>query len=176
MEGKNKNTGNVMREIRIEKVVVNMGVGQTGEELEKAKKILQSITGMKPAETSAKVRQPAWGIRPGLKIGAKVTLRGEKAIEFLKRALIAKEGKLSKNCFDNEGNFSFGIREHIELPDTKYDPNLGIRGFDICVSLERKGFRIKRRKKAKRRIPKRHRISKEEAIEFVKNVLGVKME
>ncbi|MEM0359800.1 MAG: 50S ribosomal protein L5 [Candidatus Diapherotrites archaeon] len=164
---------NPMREIRISKVVVNMGVGESGEELEKAIKIMQQITGAKIVKTKAKVKLPTWDIRPGLEIGAKTTLRGARALEFLKNALAAKENTLSERNFDNCGNFGFGIREHIELPKTKYDPKLGIRGFDVLVCLERPGYRVKKRKHCRSMVGKKHCISRKEAIAFVKEKLGV---
>ncbi|MDZ4256392.1 MAG: 50S ribosomal protein L5, partial [archaeon] len=138
-------TDNPMRGIRIEKVTVNMGVGETGEPLKKAGEILHKITGMKVVQTKSKVKIPAWGIREGLPIGVKTTLRKKTAEAFLKNALVAKENTLTKRNFDKNGNLGFGIREYIDLPGIKYDPKMGIRGFDVLVTLERKGYRIKRR-------------------------------
>lgn len=163
-----------MREIRIEKVTVNMGVGQTGEELDKAVQILEKITGgTKPIRTLCKVRQPTWGIRKGLPIGAKVTLRKEKAVKFLTDALKAKDNTLKEKSFDTTGNFGFGIKEYIDLPSIKYDPKFGIKGFDVLVSLERPGYRVKRRKVAKQKLAQRHTVSKSEAVEFMKSKFGV---
>jgi len=169
-ESKGKNR---MKEIRIEKVTVNMGVGKSGEELEKAKEILEKITGSKAVKTVAKVKQPKWEIRPGLEIGVKVTLRKKKALEFLKKALSAKDNKLKEKQFDNNGNFGFGIGEYIDLPGVKYDPRLGIRGMDVLVTLERPGYRVKKRKIEKARIGKNHLISKTDAIDSVKKIFGV---
>lgn len=167
---------NAMRTIGIEKVIANMGVGESGEELKKAMTILGGVSNAKPIQTTCKVKQPTWGIRPGLPIGTKVTLRSAAAEKFLKGALSAKDNKLRKKNFDNRGNFGFGIKEHIDLPEVKYDPKLGIRGMDILVSLARPGYRIRRRKIKKRRIPKRHSITKDEAVEFVKEKFGVEVE
>ncbi|MBI2530255.1 MAG: 50S ribosomal protein L5 [Candidatus Diapherotrites archaeon] len=166
---------NNMRSIRVAKIVVNMGVGQTGEELKKAMTILEKITNSKPVQTLCKIKQPTWNIREGLPIGTKVTLRGEKAIEFLKTAFLAKEKALEAGNFDERGNFGFGIAEHIDMPNAKYDPKLGIRGFDVLVALERAGYRIKRRKRGKHRVTKNHIIAKNEAIEFIKNNFGVEI-
>jgi len=166
---------NKMREIMIDKVVINVGVGEAGEKLKKAQKIIETITGVKAVKTKAKVRQPKWGIRPGLEIGVKVTLRGDKALEFLKRALEAKDFTIKESQFDDSGNFAFGIAEHIELPGVKYEPELGIIGFDVIVALKRPGYRVKVRKYRKTRVGKEHRITKQEAIEFVKEKLGVKV-
>src|SRR3989344_622056 len=167
---------NSMREVQIEKVTVNMGVGQTGEELEKAIIIMEKITGAKPIKTVSRVRQPTWGLRPGLTIGAKVTMRKKRAEDFLKNALQAKDNTLNKKSFDRNGNFGFGIKEYIDLPRTKYDPKLGIRGFDVLVTLERPGFRVKRRKLGKSGIQRSHLITQEEAEVFVKQKFGVEVQ
>lgn len=166
---------NPMKEIRVEKVTVNMGVGQGGEELEKAITILKKITDASPVRTVCKVKQPAWGIRVGLTIGAKVTLRKQKAIGFLKEALKAKDNQLKEKSFDRTGNLAFGVKEYIDLPNAKYDPKLGIKGFDVLVTLERKGYRVKKRKLRKHRIPMRHSVGKSEAMEFVKQKFGAEI-
>ncbi|MFH1257191.1 MAG: 50S ribosomal protein L5 [Candidatus Diapherotrites archaeon] len=169
-------SNNHMREIEIEKVTVNMGVGQTGQELDKACTILENITGMKPLRTSCKVRIPTWGIREGLLIGAKVTLRGKKAEEFLKKALNAKDNSVKGKSFDQKGNFGFGVKEHIDMPGVKYDPKLGIRGLDVLVTLKRHGgYRLRRRKIGKKSIGSRHSLKKAEAMEFVKKKFGVEV-
>ncbi len=166
---------NPMRRIRIEKVVVNIGVGEPGERLEKAKTLLQRLTGAKVVETEAKKKIPKWGIRPGLKIGVKVTLRGKAAEEFLNKALDAVDRKIKESSFDEFGNFSFGIHEYINIPGVKYDPKIGIFGMDVSVSLERPGFRVKRRKVRSAKVGKRHLITKDEAIAFVKENYGVEV-
>ncbi|MFN3910190.1 MAG: 50S ribosomal protein L5 [Candidatus Anstonellaceae archaeon] len=167
---------NPMREIMIEKINLNIGVGHAGSELENAKVLLERLTLQKPTETLAKVRNPVFHIKKGDRIGVKVTLRDQAAIDFLKKALKAKEYRLSEKNFDRFGNFSFGIPEYIHFPGAKYDPKIGIIGFDVCVSLKRKGgWRIKERKIKKSKIPQKHRISKEEGIEFVKKMFGVEI-
>jgi large subunit ribosomal protein L5 len=166
---------NPMKKLRIEKVTINIGVGKTGEELEKAGTILKMITGAKPVFTAAKVKQPTWGIREGLTIGAKVTLRGQSAINFLKDAFIAVDNKIKKKSFDKFGNFGFGVKEYIDMPKAKYDPKLGIRGFDVLVTMERPGYRIKKRKLKKTQIGKRHLVSANEAAEFIKEKFGVEI-
>jgi large subunit ribosomal protein L5 len=167
---------NPMREIIIEKVTLNIGVGQGGEQLENAKTLLKRLTGETPTETLAKVRNPVFHIKKGDPIGVKVTLRKEKAIEFLKKALKVKEFKLSEKNFDKFGNFAFGVEEYIHFPGAKYDPKIGIIGFDVCVSLKRKGgWRTKYKKINNSKIPKDHRITKEEGIEFAKKVLNVEV-
>jgi len=167
---------NKMREIKVAKVTVNMGVGPEANEMKIGQKIIEKITGSKAVQTKAKVRQPKWGIRPGLPIGLKVTLRSKKATDFLKRALAAKGNTLSKRCVDNQGNFGFGIHEYIDMPDVKYDPSLGVRGFDVLVTLERPGFRIKRRKIQNRKVGKNHIIEKVKAMQFIEEKFEVVFE
>ncbi|HDD72351.1 MAG TPA: 50S ribosomal protein L5, partial [Candidatus Bathyarchaeota archaeon] len=70
----------------------------------------------------------------------------------------------------------FGIREHIDIPGTKYDPKVGIFGMDVCVSVERPGYRIMRRKRCRTKIPRKHRVSREEAIRFIEEKFNVKVE
>ncbi|MEM4347670.1 MAG: 50S ribosomal protein L5 [Candidatus Altiarchaeota archaeon] len=169
---------NVMQIPRIEKVVVNIGAGESGEKLVRAEKLLEKLTKRKPSRTIAKHKIPAWNIKKREQIGCKVTLRGKIAEEFLRRAFIARDNKILKKNFDDKGNFSFGIKEYIDFPDIKYDPEIGIFGMDICVHLERPGFNIKRKKFRGRgaRIPNRVRITREEAINFIEKKFGVKIE
>lgn len=165
-----------MKTIGIEKVTLNICVGEPGSNLDKAIKLLKNITGKKPIKTKAKKRIPTWKIRPDLEIGTKVTLRGGNLKEFLKNLLEAKSHKLDKKCFDNEGNFSFGIPEYLDIPKVEYDAEVGIIGLEVMVTLTRPGFRVKKRLVRKSKIPKRHRISKEEAIEFMKKEFNVEVE
>ena len=167
---------NPMKAVRLGKVTINMGVGAPGDEMERAQSIMEKMVGIKGVQTKAKVRLPTWEIRPGLPIGVKVTLRKQKAEAFLKNALAAKSNRISENSFDNRGNFGFGIREYIDLPGIKYDPKLGIRGFDVLVSLEKPGYRISRRKLRKKSVGLKHVVSKQEAIEFVSARFGVSVD
>ena len=167
---------NPMKKIRLEKVTVNMGVGQSGDELKKAETIMERVTGMKPVETMSKTKNPTWDLREGIPIGAKVTLRGKKASEFLRNALGAKDKRIGAKSFDAHGGFGFGIREYIDLPGAKYDPKIGVRGMDVLVALERRGYRVKRRKICRNKIKKSHLVSKAEAIEFAKSELGIEVE
>ena len=149
--------------------MVNMGVGESGEILEKAENLLKEITQQKPIRTKAKRTNREFGIRKGEPIGVKVTLRREKADQFLERAIESVEKTLHTKSFDNKGNFAFGVKEHIDLPGVKYDPTVGIFGMDVAVTLERPGYRIKRRKKEKKSIHHHDYISQEEAIAFMKD-------
>ncbi len=165
-----------MREVYVEKVTVNIGVGEPGERLNQAKELLERITDKKCIETTAKRRNPTFKLRKGLPIGVKVTLRGKDAMEFLKKALQAKKNTLSSRNFDNNGNLSFGIAEYIDFPGVKYDPNIEMFGFDVCVTLTRKGKRVALRRVRKSKVGRSHRLTKEDGIEFVKSVLGAKVE
>lgn len=161
-----------MREIRIEKVTINMGCGSDEEKLERAKKLLEKLTGRKVLITKTRKRT-TFGMARNRPIGVKVTLRGKEAEEFLKKAFDAVDNTIKASQFDENGNFSIGIREYIDLPGAKYDPEIGILGMDVCVTLERPGYRVKRRKIKKSKVGKKHRISKGEAIEWVKDKFGV---
>lgn len=166
---------NQMKNIKIEKLTLNIGTGKPGPELEKAKKLLGMIANRAPVETKTNKRIPGWGLRPGLSIGCKITLRGKTAEELLGRLLKANENKLSPRCFDNEGNFSFGIAEYIDIPGIKYNMEIGIIGLSAAVTLSRPGFGIKSRRIKPKNIPKRHRISKEDAINYVKEKYQTKI-
>ena len=159
---------NPFRQPKIAKVVANISVGQAGEELNKAKRILELLTKNKTITVRAKKSVKEWNIRKGQSIAVKVTLRGEDASKFLKRVLFVYDNRILRNSFDNFGNFSIGVDEHIKLPDTKYIPELGITGFDIAVRIVRPGYRVKIRRKQRSKIPKHHYISKLEAMEFMK--------
>ncbi len=166
---------NPMLKPRISKVVVNMGIGESGERLRKAEKLLQELTGQKPSVRKAKRTIRNFGIRKGEPIAVMVTLRREKALNFLKRALEAIGYKIKYSSFDNYGNVSFGIAEHIMLPGVKYDPNVGVFGMDVSISLERPGYRVMKRRIKRSSIPQRHRISRDEAATFFIKELGVKV-
>ena len=167
--------GMFMKEVLMNKIVVNMGVGSDPDEMKKAVQIIQLVTGKKPSQTICDARIPDWGLRPGIPIGLKVTLRGEQAITFLKKALLAKANRLPEKNFDKSGNFGFGIKEYIDLPNTKYDPKLGIKGFDVLVSLKKKGYRVKLRKIRANKVGKKQRVTRTDAIEYVKK-LGIEIE
>jgi large subunit ribosomal protein L5 len=165
---------NVMRRISVGKVVINIGVGKSGEPVERAKHGLEDLTGKNPTVTSAKKNLRDFGIHQGEPIGAMVTLRRKDATDFLKRCLEAKGNKMNISSFDEYGNISIGIREHIDIPGTKYNPDIGIFGMNVCICLVRPGYSIsKRRNKSK--IGKSHRISKDGAIEFFTNGFGVEI-
>jgi large subunit ribosomal protein L5 len=154
-----------MRSVRIEKVTINIGCGSAGDKLEKAKGLLSKLVDKKIVVTVTKNRSTFGGAK-GKPIGCKVTLRKKDADEFLKKAFEATEQKLPRSVFDKQGNFSFGVKEHIDIPGVRYDPEVGIFGMDVCVTLERPGFRVKR-KRFGARIGENHLIKPEDAMEWV---------
>jgi large subunit ribosomal protein L5 len=166
---------NVMRRPYIEKVVVNIGVGEAGERLIKAQKVIEMVTGQKPKQTFSKVTNRDFGIREGQPIGCIVTLRGEKANDFLKRALLIRENRIASYSFDREGNLSFGIPDYTDFSGMKYDPEIGIFGMDISVSIQRPGKRVARRRIMRRSIPHNHRMTRVEAMNFMKEIFNVEV-
>jgi len=166
---------NPMREIKIEQVTINIGVGGGGDKLVNAERVLGGITGRKPVRTQAKRTIREWEIKQGESVGSKVTLRGEEAVKTLKRLFDAVERRLNKDCFDDGGNFAFGIKEHIDIPGVSYDPEVGLFGMDVCATLCRPGYRIRRRRRQPKAIPKSHRVTKEEAINFIPEKFGVQV-
>jgi large subunit ribosomal protein L5 len=158
---------NRWREVRVIKVVVNSGVGESGEPRTKAAKVLQMLTHQKPVATRAVSTNRDFGIRQGQEIGTKVTLRGTVANEFLERAFEARDRQFDPLSIDRNGNFSFGISDYTDFTGMKYDPEIGIRGMDISVEVGRPGYRIRERRVASRPIPKRLRVSREETRAFL---------
>ncbi len=161
------------RAIRVLTVVVNAGVGESGDPRTKAVRVLEMITHQKPVPTRSKSTNRDFGIREGQEIGTKVTLRGAAAREFLDRALDARDRQLDPASIDRAGNFSFGLSDYTDIAGMKYDPAIGIRGMDICVALGRAGHRIQDRRVQTHSLPKRQRISKEEARKFLGEQLRV---
>jgi len=160
---------------KIEKVVVNIAVGKSGEPLEKASKVLKELTGQTPSKRKAKQTIRDFGIRKDEPIACIVTLRKQAAVEFLKKVLPVVDNKISRTSFGEYGNFSFGIKEHIEIVGVKYDPDVGIFGMDVCVSLNRPGCRVKNRRTAQAKIGSKHILTPEEAVTFARQALGVEI-
>jgi large subunit ribosomal protein L5 len=163
---------NLMRGIRLSEMVLSCG--GVGEKLERAVKLLKIISGREPIKTLSKRRIPTFGIRPGLEIGCKVTLKGKNAEALLKRLLEAVGNQLTENQI-GQGQLNFGIHEYIEIPGIQFQRDIGIMGFDIAVNLARAGSRIGERKSKKGRVPLRHRISKEETRGFMETRFNTKI-
>lgn len=172
---KDKPENNPMHKISIDKVVINIGVGEAGDKLIKAENVIKLLTKSNPIQTLSTTTNRDLGIRKKMPIGCKVTLRKDNAVNFLKEAFWVKDNRIPGYSFDQEGNFSFGIPDYTEFRDMKYDPEIGIFGMDVSVSMKRAGFRISRRKIKRRKIPRKNRISREEVKEFIKTQFNVEV-
>lgn len=167
---------NPMLKPRIQKVTVNVSVGKSGEPLENAMKIIEELTGQKSCTRRAKRTIRDFGIRKDEPTACLVTVRKERAESFLKKAFQAVGNNISKESFDRLGNLAFGIKEHIEIPGTKYVPELGIIGMDVIIALERPGYRVKRRRRIKSKIGRSHLLTVEESMLLLKDKFGVEIE
>jgi large subunit ribosomal protein L5 len=163
-----------MKQIRVEKLTLNIGAGKDTQLLNKGVKLLHDLTGIPPIKTITTKRIPAWSLRPGLPIGCKITIRGKKAEEFIPRLLSAKEHMLAERNYDEAGNISFGIPEYIDIEGAKYNPEIGIIGLQACITLTRPGYRVKKRRSRPATIAKQHVISKEEAMGYMADRFSVK--
>lgn len=154
-------------QVRIEKLTLNFGAGKDQAKLEKGAALIQSVSGIKPVKTITAKRIPAWGLRPGLPVGAKLTLRGSSATRMLSRTLAARDFKLPASALDNHGNLSFGITEYIDIEGAVYDPAIGILGLQVSVTLSKPGCRVKLRSIKTGRIGKYQTVHRGEAQEFL---------
>jgi large subunit ribosomal protein L5 len=175
MTAKKTGASGKMRIIRVQKAVINIGVGEAGENLEKAEKVLAMLTKATPVRTKSKTTNRDWGIRKGMPIGCKVTLRRQAAEDFIVRAFWVKENRIADYSFDQEGNFSLGISDYTDFEGMRYDPQIGILGLDVCVTLARPGRRVTDRNLSSGKLPPKQRITKEEGIAFVKNKFKVEV-
>ncbi len=170
-EKSSKKSMNKMRDIQIDKLILNISVGASGDKLTKAIKVLKDLTNQTPVTSKARYTIRAFAIKRNEEIGCHVTVRGKKAEELLKLGLKVKDNELKHGCFSATGNFGFGISEHIDL-GIKYDPNTGIYGMDFFTVLSRKGKRVARRKRQTSRIGNFQKITKEEAQKWFTEKLG----
>ncbi len=166
---------NPMLEPRLLAVTLNIAVGRSGEVLERAASVLEELTGQKPVQRRAKRTIKEFGIRKKEPIAVSVTVRGKKAYDLLDRVVEAVGRRVKASSFDEFGNFAFGIREHIDIPGMKYKAEVGVFGMDVIVTMGRAGYRVARRRLKRRRIPKRHRLTREEAIEYVRKRLKIEV-
>jgi large subunit ribosomal protein L5 len=164
---------NPMRKIKVGKVVVNIGLGKSGEAIERGKKVLEQVTGQTPTQTRARRSVRDFGTHKGEPIGVVVTVRGEAAPALIEKLLAAREKKIAESSFDPRGSVSFGIREHIEIPGIRYDPAIGILGMNVSILLERPGYGVARRNRRASRVGRGHLVTKEEAMQYFKDNFGV---
>ncbi|HIH69370.1 MAG TPA: 50S ribosomal protein L5 [Methermicoccus shengliensis] len=166
---------NPMRALVVDKVVVHMCVGESGQALVNGESILEQISGQKPVRSKAKKTLPSFGIKKREPIAARVTLRGKRAVDFLTHALDIVDRQIPGASFDENGNFSFGIEEHTDFPGMAYDPNIGIYGMDVTVCIARRGYRVARRRRQRARLGAHHRVTREEAMQFMRDAFGVEV-
>jgi len=168
-------TENPMRELKIGKVIVNISVGTSGEPLDNAMTIVKQLTGQQPCQRAAKQTIRSFNLRKKEPMACMVTLRRAAANEFLRKALQAVGRTLNSKSFDRQGNFAFGIKEHIDIPGTRYDPRLGITGMDVMVTVERPGYGVSRKKRRQAKVGSRHRVTPEESIRYIVEAYGVEV-
>jgi len=166
---------NPMKRPFLEKIVLNIGVGAGGEELERAVAILETISGKKPVKTISKKNVKEFNLRKGRPIGCKVTVRGKEAEKLLKRLIIVNNNKMLRKSFDNYGNFGFGITEHISIPGVEYDAQTGLWGLDIMGRIVRPGMRVRYRRKQRSKIPKHHYVSRDEAQYYLEKNFNIQI-
>lgn len=167
-----KSKENLMREAKIEKLILSCG--GVKDELEKSIKLLKKISKKTPVKKMTYKRIPTFGIRPKLEVGCMVTLRGDEARALLKRLLAAIENKLKKKQIQ-ENFFSFGIAEYIEIPGEEYDREIGMIGLSVTVVFSRKGRRVLIRRIKRGKISRKQHVSKQEIIKFMEENFNTKI-
>merc|ERR1711987_32 len=167
-------TDNVMRKVICDKLIINIAVGESGDRLTKAVRVLQQLSDQQPVENKARYTVRTFGIRRNEKIATHVTVRGEKAMDLIERGLKITDYEISAKHFSETGNFGFGVNEHIDL-GLKYDPGTGIYGMDFFIVLRRPGFNVAKKKRKRGRLAPGHRVTKEDAMEWVRQTFNAEI-
>merc|ERR1712193_468182 len=169
-----KGDDNVMRRVICDKLIINIAVGESGDRLTKAVRVLQQLSDQTPVENFARYTVRTFGIRRNEKIATHVTVRGAKALDLIERGLKITDYEISAKHFSQTGNFGFGVNEHIDL-GLKYDPGTGIYGMDFFIVLKRPGFRVAKKKRKHGRLAPGHRVTKEDAMEWVRQTFNAEI-
>merc|ERR1711924_1972 len=166
-----RNQDNPMRAVICDKLIINIAVGESGDRLTKAVRVLQQLSDQTPVENFARYTVRTFGIRRNEKIAAHVTVRGQKAMDLIERGLKITDYEISAKHFSATGNFGFGVNEYIDL-GLKYDPQTGIYGMDFFIVLRRPGFNVPKKKAKRGRMGISHRVTKEDAMEWVRQTFN----
>jgi len=163
---------NPMRKVIMEKIILNCG--GTAEKLDRGVKLLNLLTGRKVKEVVSQKRIPTFGVRPGLKTGCFVTLRGKDKEILLKRLFGAVGNKIKKKQIANN-HFSFGIEEYLEIPDMEYQREIGVLGLDVTVVFRRPGKRIGVKKIKSGKVPRKQDVTVEEIADYLRTKLNIEI-
>merc|ERR1712220_735 len=169
-----RNVDNAMKKVYCDKLVINIVVGESGDRLTKAVRVLQQLSDQTPVENVARYTVRTFGIRRNEKIATHVTIRGQKAMDLIERGLKITDYEISAKHFSDTGNFGFGVNEHIDL-GLKYDPQTGIYGMDFFVVLKRPGLNVPKKKAKRGRMGVTHRVTKEDAMEWVRQTFNAEI-
>merc|ERR1712230_192277 len=169
-----RNPDNANRAVICDKLIINIAVGESGDRLTKAVRVLQQLSDQTPVENTARYTLRTFGIRRNEKIACHVTIRGQKAMDLIERGLKITDYEISAKHFSETGNFGFGVNEHIDL-GLKYDPATGIYGMDFFVVLRRSGFNVAKKKRKRGRIAPSHRVTRDDAMEWVRQTFNAEI-
>lgn len=162
--------------IQVKKVTLNIGCGRDQRRMDKGAQLIKELTGKDPVKTVTQKKIAGWGLRPGLALGLKLTLRGKEAEELLARMIYARDNRLPAKSFNPQGLFSFGVKEYVDIKDAKYNPDIGMMGLEVAVTLEKPGYRVKKRQIKPAKLGDRQRLTREQAMKWVEDKYKVTFE